>query len=72
MRDVLRYQTLRNNVHQNDQRVDKSRIQPTREVVIGNDFRDADVHIIEGYQCRLWNGGRFGKLVWSEVDHEFR
>lgn len=49
-----------------------TRMQPTREDAIGNDFRDADVRIIEGYQCRLRNGGRFGKLVWSEVDHEFR
>ena len=47
-------------------------MQSTREAAMGNDFRDADFRIIKGYQCRLWNGGRFGKLVWSEVDHEFR
>jgi hypothetical protein len=47
-------------------------MQLTREAAIGNDFRDADSPIVEGYQWRLRNGGRFGKLVWSEVDHEFR
>jgi len=50
-------------------------MQPTREGAIGNDFRDAayrDFRIIKGYQSRLRNGGRFGKLVWSEVDYEFR
>ena len=47
-------------------------MQPTREAAVGNDFRDADFPIIKSYQCRLRSGGRFGKLVWSEVDHEFR
>ncbi len=28
--------------------------------------------LLKVIQCRLRNGGRFGKLVWSEVDHEFR
>lgn len=47
-------------------------MQPAREGAIGNDFRDADFRIIDGYQWRLRNGGRFGKLVWSEVNYEFR
>jgi hypothetical protein len=47
-------------------------MQPTREGAIGNDFGDADVRNIKDYLWRLGNGGRFGKLVWSEVDHEFR
>jgi hypothetical protein len=47
-------------------------MQPTREDAVGNDSRDADTRIIEGYQCGVRNGGRFGKLVQSEVDHEFR
>ena len=50
-------------------------MQPTREGAIDNDFRNAayrDFRIIKGYQCWLRNGGRFRKLVWSEVDHEFR
>jgi hypothetical protein len=48
------------------------RMQPTREAAIGDDFRDADFRIAKGYQWGLENGERFGKLVWSEVDHEFR
>jgi hypothetical protein len=47
-------------------------MQPTREGAIGNDFREADFRIVKGYQCWLRNGGRFEKLVWSEVDYEFR
>jgi hypothetical protein len=47
-------------------------MQPTREAAIGDDFRDADFRIAKGYQWGLENGERFGKLVWSEVDHEFR
>ena len=47
-------------------------MQPTREDAILNDFRDADLGTIRGYQRGLGNGGRFGKLVWNEVDHEFR
>jgi hypothetical protein len=47
-------------------------MQPTREAAIGNDFRDADFCIVKGYLLSLRNGGRFRKLVWSEVDHEFR
>lgn len=47
-------------------------MQPTREDAIGNDFDDADLRIVKGYQHGLGNGGRFGNLVWSEVDHEVR
>ena len=47
-------------------------MQPMRESAIGDDFCDADFRIAKGYQCGLENGERFGKLVWSEVDHEFR
>jgi hypothetical protein len=47
-------------------------MQPTRENAIDNDFRDADSRIVKGYQRSLRNGGRFVKLVWSEVDNEFR
>ena len=40
-----------------------TRMQPTRESAIGNDFRDADFRIAKGYQCGVGKWRAFRKLV---------
>ena len=67
---VIAGRLFKNSLHPCLTNLNPTQMQPTREGAIGNDFRDADFHIVKGYQWKLRNGGRFGKL--SEVDHEFR
>ena len=67
---VIAGRLLKNSSHPCLANLNPTRMQPMRESAIGNDFRDADFRIVKGYRCSSRNGGRFGKLVWSEVDHE--